>query len=151
MAGWIAAAMLLFSTDQLPPLDQRQPPPPGNQIVVQDGDTIVVERDARVRIVRRTETQVRMVFNATERWLIVLADSAEGGAPDGQGRFDAELLRRHRRLAARPSHDGDRDIPLAALAAMARGVPIRLPDHPGGVRRRCTTIFATNVWTISPR
>ena len=52
------------------------PPPPGNRIVAQDGDVVVVENDARVTIVRRREASVRVVFNAAERWLLLLADHA---------------------------------------------------------------------------
>ena len=84
MAGWVLAAMLLFSTDQRPPSEQRQPLPPGNRIVAEDGDTIVVDHNTRVRIVRSTEANVRAIFNAEEGWLIVLADHAVDGAPDGR-------------------------------------------------------------------
>ena len=83
MGEWFAAVLLLFSADQvgLPP---TQPPlPSGNRIVAQDGDTVVVDHDTRVRIVRRTEAQVRTIFNAAESWLIVLADHSSGGGPDG--------------------------------------------------------------------
>lgn len=84
MAGLVLAAMLLVSTDQPPPSEQRQPLPPGNRIVAADGDTIVVEHDTRVRIVRSTEAKVRAIFNAEEGWLIVLADHAVDGALDGR-------------------------------------------------------------------
>jgi len=61
------------------------PLPSGNRIVAQDGDVVVVENDARVRIVRRREAYVRAVFNAAERWLLLLVDHAmPAGSPDGR-------------------------------------------------------------------
>lgn len=61
-----------------------QPHVSGNRIVARDGDTIVVEGEARVRIVRRRDANVRTIFNPAERWLIVLADTSDGrGGPDG--------------------------------------------------------------------
>lgn len=61
------------------------PLPPGNRIAAQDGDVVVVENDARVRIVRRREANVRSVFNAAERWLLLLVDYATpAGSPDGR-------------------------------------------------------------------
>jgi TonB family protein len=58
--------------------------PSGNRIVAQDGDVVVVENDARVRIVRRREANVRVVFNAAERWLLLLVDHAmPAGSADG--------------------------------------------------------------------
>lgn len=64
------------------------PQPSGNRIVAQDGDVIVVEDDARVRIVRRREAHVRAVFNVAERWLLLLVDQAmPAGSPDGRVDF----------------------------------------------------------------
>ena len=63
------------------------PPPSGNRIFAQDGDVVVVESDARVRVVRRREASVRVVFNAAERWLLVLVDRAGSGTP-ADGRVD---------------------------------------------------------------
>ena len=61
------------------------PLPSGNRIVAQDGDVVVIENDARVRIVRRREANVRAVFNAAERWLLLLVDHATpAGSPDGR-------------------------------------------------------------------
>jgi len=61
------------------------PLPSGNRIVAQDGDVVVVENDARVRIVRRREANVRVVFNAAERWLLLLVDYAmPAGSADGR-------------------------------------------------------------------
>jgi len=74
MTVWVAAA-LLFSAVQLSSPAPQPPPPPGNRIVAQDGDTVVVDHHARVRIVRSTQANVRAVFNAAEHWVMVLADS----------------------------------------------------------------------------
>jgi TonB family protein len=64
------------------------PLPSGNRIVVQDGDVVVVENDARIRIVRRREGKVRAVFNAAERWLLLLVDQATpAGSADGHVDF----------------------------------------------------------------
>jgi TonB family protein len=83
MREWLAAVLLLFSADQFRPPAPQTPLPSGNRIVAQDGDTVVVDHDTRVRIVRRIEAHVRAIFNATEGWLIVLADHANDGGPDG--------------------------------------------------------------------
>ena len=48
---------------------------------------MVVENDARVKIVRRRAASVRVVFNAAERWILVLADYA-GPAALADGRVD---------------------------------------------------------------
>jgi TonB family protein len=64
---------------------QKTPLTSGNRIVAQDGDVVVVENDARVRIVRRREANVRVVFNAEERWLLLLVDHAmPAGSADGR-------------------------------------------------------------------
>jgi TonB family protein len=60
------------------------PLPSGNRIVAQDGDVVVVENDARVKIVRRREAYVRTVFNAAERWLVILIDYASPAGADGR-------------------------------------------------------------------
>jgi TonB family protein len=82
-------AVLTGST--APTADAQRPtaaPPSGNRIVAQDGDVVVIENDARVRIVRRREASVRVVFNAEERWLVLLVDYAMHGAPP-DGRVDS--------------------------------------------------------------
>lgn len=61
--------------------------PPGNRIVAQDGDVIVVDNDATVRIVRRRDGNVRVVFDASQRWLLVLVDLATQEKP-ADGRVD---------------------------------------------------------------
>jgi TonB family protein len=63
----------------------QNPPPPGNRIVAHDGDVILVDDDARVSIVRRRAVHVRAVFNAADRWLLILVDrpTSRAGMIDG--------------------------------------------------------------------
>jgi TonB family protein len=63
------------------------PPPPGNRIVAQDGDLVVVENDARVRVMFRREANVRVVFDADERSILLLVDHATPSVP-ADGRVD---------------------------------------------------------------
>jgi len=57
----------------------------GRRILANDGDTIVVEGESTVRIVRRRPGIVRTIFNPAQGWLLVLADYPPRGAsvPDG--------------------------------------------------------------------
>ena len=57
-------------------------------IETQDGDVILVSDTARVRIVRRVEGNVRVVYNPAQRWLILLLDQAKRGTPP-DGRVDS--------------------------------------------------------------
>ena len=63
-----------------------QPPFPGDarRIPASDGDLIVVDGDARLRVIRQRPAVIRTIFNEDQRWLLVLADFAEaGGSADG--------------------------------------------------------------------
>lgn len=60
------------------------PLPPGNRIHAQHGDTIVLENDAQVKILRRREANVRTIFSPAERWVVLLADYATNAGPDGR-------------------------------------------------------------------
>ncbi len=70
---------------QTVPIQQRTTPlPEGRTIEARDGDLIVVDNDARVRFVRRRSAVGRLIFNAEERWAVLLADFVPaGGAADG--------------------------------------------------------------------
>ena len=80
----LTAALLISSAAIAGAQPRTTPPPPGNRVVARDGDVVVIEDDARVRIVRRREAAVRVVFDARERWLLLLADfKTPSSAPDG--------------------------------------------------------------------
>lgn len=66
--------------------------PPRTSIDVGNGDTIVYRTGALVRVVRRSEGNVRAIYNAPHRWVVLLlADpNAPGASPDG--RVDISLL-----------------------------------------------------------
>jgi TonB family protein len=50
------------------------PLPQGQDIVARDGDRIILEDNARVRIVKRRQAVIRTIFNAAQRFLILLID-----------------------------------------------------------------------------
>jgi TonB family protein len=56
-------------------------------IRAKDGDTVLVENNDKVKIVRRRHANVRVLYNAEQQWVLVLADwlSVPGG---GDGRVD---------------------------------------------------------------
>lgn len=62
------------------------PIPAGQVMYPKDGDTIVIDRDVRVRIVRRTQANARAIFNAGQRWVVLLVDfkGPAGNQPDGR-------------------------------------------------------------------
>ena len=49
------------------------PLPQGSLIGARDGDTVLIDEDARVRVIRRRRAHVRVVFDTTQRWAILLA------------------------------------------------------------------------------
>lgn len=63
-----AAVLVLLAQSPTSPL------PAGQQVVVHDGDTVVVDGSARIRLVRRIGAQVRAVFSTDDRRLILLVD-----------------------------------------------------------------------------
>jgi protein TonB len=69
-----------------PPLKPERPLPAGQEIYAGDGDRVIIENDARVRVIMRRTGSVRALYNAEERWLILMIDSSspETGAPDGK-------------------------------------------------------------------
>ena len=81
----LVSGLMLATEPTVGAQSPTSPLPSGNRIVAQDGDVIVVENDARIRIVRRREVYLRAVFNAAERWLLLLVDHAmPAGSPDGR-------------------------------------------------------------------
>lgn len=76
----LAALIASDGAAQLPTVEQ----PRGERLLARDGDVVVVEHGARVLVVQRREGQVRAVFNAAERWLLLLIDHADTSpASDG--------------------------------------------------------------------
>jgi hypothetical protein len=73
--------------------DRRGPAPKGTTLDARDGDTVVIEDDARVRVIHRRRAHVRAVFNSTQRWLIVLAQYLPQGGPRSDGVDDAYTFR----------------------------------------------------------
>jgi protein TonB len=56
----------------------------GQRIAAKDGDFVLIDGTARIRIVRRSVATVRTIFNPAQRWLVILADvAAPNGAGDG--------------------------------------------------------------------
>jgi TonB family protein len=56
----------------------------GQRITAKDGDTIVTDIGATLRVVRHADGNARVVYSAAERWLIVLMDhTGSGSRPDG--------------------------------------------------------------------
>jgi TonB family protein len=62
-------ASVIVAVASFPALAHAQ----AQNIRVVDGDTVVINGDAQVNIVRSRSAHIRAVFNATEHWLIVLA------------------------------------------------------------------------------
>ena len=80
-------ALLILSTAAAVAQRPTSPPPSGNRIVAQDGDVVVVENDARVKVVRRRETHMRIMFDAAERSLMLLMDHDSDGRVDRSQHF----------------------------------------------------------------
>jgi TonB family protein len=77
LATWLAVSL---TATGIPALAQ------GRQIQPKDGDVVVIEDGARVKMIRRSNATVRAIFNPNEHWLVILVDSAlpGGRAPDGR-------------------------------------------------------------------
>ncbi len=83
VAAALFTAPVALSARQRPRPATPPPLPPGQRIVALDGDTVVVENDARVRFVRRREANVRAIYNGAQRWLVLLVDYSTPPGPDG--------------------------------------------------------------------
>lgn len=80
------AGMISIAGGQaLPDRPGIQAPPTGQRIQARDGDLVIVEGDAQVRVVRRRQASARAIFDAQQHWVVLLVDYAtKGGAPDGR-------------------------------------------------------------------
>lgn len=76
-----AAQVAQFQRGPTPP--PREPMPEGQRLTAGDGDTIAIEGDARIRIVRRRPAFVRLVANSEQRRAMVIIEylRAAGDAP----------------------------------------------------------------------
>jgi TonB family protein len=88
VAAVVVMALPRTASAQLPRLggQPERPLPAGTEIDARDGDRIIVEGDARVRVITRYRGFVRAVYNTEQRWLILMIDSSSSdtGAPDGK-------------------------------------------------------------------
>jgi TonB family protein len=83
----LLSASLLVSLCAAPVFAQA----PKKMIELEDGDLILLKDTARVRVVRRTEGNVRVVHNPQERWVIVLIDQVTP-TKAADGRVDQSLV-----------------------------------------------------------
>jgi hypothetical protein len=62
----------------------------GRIIEAQDGDTVVVDHKARVRVVKRTPGRVRIAVNQARGFVVVMLDKNSDGRADWAYRFESE-------------------------------------------------------------
>ena len=88
----LAAVLTIATTTGSPIAGQQRMPqgrgaaplPEGRRIDAQDGDLIVSDGDARIRFLRRRNAVVRIIFNSTDHWAVMLADYVPtNGKADG--------------------------------------------------------------------
>lgn len=81
----MALAQTAGAQSARPMRQPERPLPDGVEIDARDGDRLIVEGDARVRVITRHRGFVRAVYNAEQHWLILMIDysSPDTGAPDG--------------------------------------------------------------------
>src|SRR5262245_39298061 len=113
------------------PVDQRRGPlPTGSTIDVRDGDTVIVNDDARIRVIRRRSARVRVVFDPTQRWLILLAryQPQNGITTDGINSYAFRDLEGDWTLESR--WEGDSTLDVYGLAGQAgyAGVGFQTPS-----------------------
>jgi TonB family protein len=90
LAGFAAGLVVAPSSGQV--LTERPssaPLPAGQAISAKDGDTVVVDRGVRIRVVRRTEANARVLFSASERSVVLLVDFKGPAATQPDGNVDA--------------------------------------------------------------
>jgi hypothetical protein len=102
---WLVPVLMMSPAPTVGAQRPAAPPPSGNHIVARDGDVVVVENDASVGIVRRRESSVRVVFNADERWLLLLVDHATSARP-ADGRVTRRITTEGSTARGRSARDG---------------------------------------------
>jgi TonB family protein len=61
------------------------PLPQGQRLQASDGDLIVLDDEARLRVIRRRSGTVRAIYNEAQHWLVLLVDfDRSGAAADGR-------------------------------------------------------------------
>jgi len=61
--------------------------PDGQRIQASDGDVILLDDDARIRVVRRRSGTARLIYNAEQHWVLLLVDFDKSGTA-GDGKVD---------------------------------------------------------------
>lgn len=86
MAGSIGLVLALAGRPAASPQIGTPFTPSGRQLQAADGDTVVVDGDDRVIVVRRRQAHVRVVADESARTVIVIADwgTRESAQPDGR-------------------------------------------------------------------
>jgi TonB family protein len=89
LAAFVLPVLLLDQAQR--PLNPNEPPPQGQRIEAKDGDTVIISGGARVRVVRRTEGTVRIIYNAANRWIAILYEAADASGAPPDGKVDGSL------------------------------------------------------------
>jgi TonB family protein len=93
MRGILAIALVAAGALVAAAQEPLAPTARGQDIIARDGDRIILENDASIHIIRRRQATVRTIFNAAERFLILLADFPKPGElPDGRVDFAFNYL-----------------------------------------------------------
>lgn len=123
------------------PQEINTSPPAGQEISANDGDRVIVDDGARIRIIRRRQAAIRALFNQQQRTLIVLADYAKPGQfPDGTvdmtfNFYEVEgvwpLAPRWEQLTTLFQYEGDPTQPSGYALATPTGLVQLMPGRPG--------------------
>ena len=89
MGFLLTAALSVCLAQTTRPLSPTEPPPKGQRIEVKDGDTVVIPGDARVRIVHRSQGNIRAIYDSGQRWLVLLIDFADSKKGETDGAVDS--------------------------------------------------------------
>jgi TonB family protein len=74
----------VISEAQAPRPLQQRPLVEGRDVVVNDGDRVIIDADTSIRVVRRIRGVARAVYSQEHRWILIMVDLERAGqAPDG--------------------------------------------------------------------
>jgi hypothetical protein len=74
----------IFAGQLQTPIRPNAPPQQGQRLDAKDGDLIVTDLGAKLRLVRHAAGDVRLIYNEAQRWVIVLVDhTGPSGRADG--------------------------------------------------------------------